>query len=214
MRGILGASLLAACMAAHAQQEQKPGWPAVGDRWEYEARDADRPARTYRAIVEVQEVTSDSISDVFRTREGAHVTQTHEAGAFLRAIAPGIANFSPYLRAFQELRGGERWASVDYRQLWECGVGLLDCVAEAQVAGREKVTVPAGTFDAWKIVVRLRMGMAGSASGGGELRYWLADEAKRIVKHESRINFIIGGHYQWPQPNMDFELLSYTPARK
>lgn len=213
MKWILAFSMLAAA-CAQAQTAHKPGWPSVGDRWVYEARDSDRPSNKYQAIVEVQEVTSDSIADVFRTREGAHATQTHEAGAFLRALAPGVANFSPYLRAFQEVRGGDSWANVSYRQLWECGVGLIDCTASARVVGRERVTVPAGTFDAWKIVVRLDMGMAGSASGYGELHYWLADEVRRFVKFQSRVRFEVGGHYSWPQPNMELELLSYTPAAK
>jgi hypothetical protein len=213
MKWILALSMLAAT-GAHAQSAQKPGWPGVGERWVYEARDSDRPSNRYQAIVEVQEVTADSIADVFRTREGAHVTQTHEAGAFLRAMAPGVANFSPYLRAFQELRGGESWSNVHFKQLWECGVGLIDCTATARVVGREKVTVPAGTFDAWTIVVKLTLGMAGSASGYGELHYWLAEEVRRFVKFQSRIRFEVGGHYSWPQPNMELELVSHTPAKR
>lgn len=40
--------------AAHAQA---PGWPAVGDRWVYEARDADRPRNKYEVVVQIEELS-------------------------------------------------------------------------------------------------------------------------------------------------------------
>lgn len=143
--------------AAHAQQ---PGWPAAGDRWVYEARDADRPRLKYEVVVQIEETSPASISDMLRPEEGARVNQTHRAGAYLRSVAPGIAEFSPYLQAFQQLRGGETWPVVEYRQLWECGVGLVMCDASARVVGKERITVRAGTFDAWRIVVTFSPRMA------------------------------------------------------
>ena len=207
-------ALTAVANAAHGQAAigTKPGWPNVGDRWVYEARDADRPQNKHRIVVQVQEVTPSSIDDVVRIEDRPQVMQTHRPGAYLRAVAPGIADFSPYLRAFQELRGGESWSEVEFKKLWECGIGLIFCHASARVAGKEKISVPAGTYEAWKIVVKLILDMGGSATGYGELSYWLAEETRRIVKYQSRVKFQVGGHYTWPQPDIDMELQSYVPA--
>lgn len=213
MGGLRGVALgIALALAGASAAAQKPGWPAVGDRWVYEARDADRPRNKYEVVVQVEEISPSSISDVFRPEDGPRVMQTHRAGAYLRSVAPGIAEFSPYLGAFQELRGGEIWPVVEYKQLWECGVGLVLCDASARVVGKEKVTVRAGTFEAWKIVVDFRPRMGGSAAGSGEFVYWIAEQTKRAVKLQTRVNFVIGGHYAWPQPDMEMELVSYVPA--
>src|SRR6185295_9641068 len=120
-------------LAAGAAQAQAPGWPSVGDRWVYEARDADRPRMKHEIVVQIEELSPSSISDMLRPEEGARVNQTHRAGAYLRSVGPGIAEFSPYLRAFQELKGGETWPVVEFKQLWECGMGLIMCDASAKV---------------------------------------------------------------------------------
>lgn len=143
---------------------QRQNWPAAGDRWVYEARDTNHPARKYQLTVQVQEVGASSITDLTRPQRGAQVSQTHESGAHLMSIASGVADFSPYLLAFQKLNGTEKWPNVAFEELWGCGrVEFIQCAASAAVVGKERVTVPAGTFDAWKIVVSLRLWMAGSA---------------------------------------------------
>jgi len=213
VRGVfVGTALAILALAGTDACAQKPGWPAVGDRWVYEVRDADRPRNKYENVIQVEELTASSIRDILRAEDNPRVMQTHRAGAYLRSVGPGIAEFSPYLRAFQELRVGDAWPEVEYKQLWECGVGLMLCDAAARVVGKEKVTVRAGSFDAWKIVIDFRPRMAGSAGGTGEFVYWLAEETKRTVKAQLRVKFLIGGHYAWPQPDIDMELVSYTPA--
>jgi len=189
-------------------------FPSIGDRWVYEARDVDHPSRKNQIVVEIREVTPSSITDVsaFKPRRNPEITQTHEAGAYLMAIAPGVADFSPYLLAFQKLQGGESWPEVKFEYLWACNrMEMVQCNASARVVGKESVSVRAGTFEAWKIVVRLRLWMGASATGFGELIYWLAEESKRVVKYQSRVKFAVGGHYSWPEPDVDMELLSYTP---
>ena len=207
------AEKLAAEKAAAAKTAAaKPGWPGVGDRWVYEARDANTPDRKYQIVVDTQAVTATSVRDVVAPANGTPVTLTHGAGAFLVAIAPGVASFAPYLRAFQELRGGEQWTGIEYRSLWTCGSGSVACKPTARVVGRERVTVRAGSFDAWKVVVDL--GVRVDRGGGtAELTFWYAEEAKRFVKYQSR-HTVASGHFPmaWIQPNIDMELLSYTPA--
>lgn len=212
------ALILASGGSAWSQQGSsaapRPNWPGVGDRWVYEARDTNHPDRKYQLTVQVQEVGNSSIADLTRAQRGAQVSQTHEAGAHLMSIAPGVADFSPYLLAFQKLNGKEKWPKVAFEELWGCGrVEFIQCAASAEVVRRERVSVPAGTFEAWKIEVSLRLWMAGSATGYGTLTYWFAEEPGRMVKSRSQVQLEVGGHYSWPEPDMDVELLSHTPAR-
>src|SRR5471032_2179506 len=87
----------------------KSGWPNVGDRWVYEARDAFHSDRKFPVTVEVKAITSSSVQDVTRFGNGAGAEWVYKPGAFLVGIAPGIFEFSPYMRAFQEIRSGESW---------------------------------------------------------------------------------------------------------
>jgi hypothetical protein len=214
-RLVLTMVALAASQAVWSQQSPIPGnsidKPGVGDKWVYEAVDTDHPRRNFQYVVQLREVETSSITDVSQFGPNAQVAQVHQAGAHLMSLAPGIADFSPYLFVFQAINGAENWDEIKFDRLWGCGrVEFIVCRATGRVVAREKVTVRAGTFDAWKIVVKLRLWMGASATGSGELTYWLAEQARRTVKFQSRVNFQVGGHYSWPEPNMDVELVSYT----
>src|SRR5262249_13098664 len=140
--------------AVKAAAAARPGWPSVGDRWIYEARDADHPEKKYQIQVEVESASPSGIRDVFRPAGGPAVTLTHRSGTSLTGVAPGVASFAPYLQAFQQLHGGEEWPSLELKSLWQCS-GSLECSASARAEGTERVTVPAGTFQARKVVVKL-----------------------------------------------------------
>ena len=47
---------------------------------------------------------------------------------------------------------------------------------ELEVSGEEKVTVPAGSFDAWKVVV------TSEADGNQKLYFWIDTKSRRFVK--------------------------------
>jgi len=197
--------------AAKAAAAARPGWPNVGDRWVYEVRDGDQPDKKMQVVVEVQSTGATGIRDVSRVQGGEAVVWTHTAIPQLVGLTPGIASFSPYLRAFQDLRSGDRWASVEYKRLWDCG-SLVTCNASARIVGREKVSVKAGTFDAWRIAVELYV--AGSQRGGvATATFWFAESAKRVVKYQFRQNITLNNSSgTWTQPNIDMELVSYTLA--
>jgi hypothetical protein len=199
-----------AAAAKTATAAAKPGWPSPGDRWVYDVRDSNLPEKTYQAVVEVQAVTSSSVRDVVSLAGGRAIALTHQSGAQLTGVAPGIYSFSPYLRAFQELRVGDRWADIGHQGLGSCATQITwTCIANARVVGKERVSVRAGSYDAWKIVVELRIrgGPSGAVPGSGELVYWYAEEAKRIVRYQARVSAAY-----WTEPNMDMELVSYTPS--
>jgi hypothetical protein len=136
----------------------------------------------------------------------------HQGNALLAGVAPGIASFWPYLRAFQEVRGGERWINIEQRQLGQCS--SWDCSASARIVGKEQVSVRAGSFAAWKIVVDLKMTDPAMERGSGELTFWYSEEARRTVKYQSRYRVAGRGGVSalWAEPDIDMELVSYNPA--
>jgi Protein kinase domain len=192
--------------AAKTAAAAKPGWPNPGDRWVYEARDVQRPEKKFQIIVDVLSVSPSGVRDVSRV-DGRGIELTHQATPLLANVAQGILSFVPYARAFQELRGGESWTNIELQNV-QCEGAMMrsSCSASARVAGKENVSVRAGSFSAWKIVVDLRLSnILGTSTG--QFTYWYAEDARRFVKYQSRVR-----SPQWLQPDMDLELVSYTPA--
>ena len=191
---------------AKAAAARKPGWPAVGDKWVYEAKDSNHPERRASFSVEVKAVSPSGITDATTRPNGAVVEVPHGGKPFLVGIAPGIVSFTPYLAAFQDLREGTRWSDIDYRNLFRCDSGFT-CTARGGVVGREKVSVKAGSFDAAKIVLQVFAQGSFGQPTVIELRYWFAESANRVVKYELRTS-----SPNFSQPLMDLELVSYTRA--
>jgi serine/threonine-protein kinase len=202
-----------AAAAKAAASARKPWLPAVGDRWVYESKDSDHPERRGQLTVVAKSVTGNSVTEEVTRPNGQTFEATHRPFPVLVGTnAPGVANFSPYLPAFQELRPGLRWDNIEFLRLFRCDESSFTCKVSGRVAGREKVSVQAGTFDATKVVLELVS--RGSNGGGGtahtvvvELSYWYAEAANRYVKYQLRSDSSL-----FSQPRMDMELLSYTPA--
>lgn len=187
-----------------ARAAPRSAMPSPGDRLVYEAREANRPSRMYEVVVEIRSVATGNVSDVTRMSGSGAMEWRHQPGAYLVAIGSGFVNFSPYLAAFQELRAGTRWSDIDINNQDRCSTDV-DCTAEARVAGKEKVSVKSGTYDAWRVVVNLNWRAQG-ASGNEAYTYWFAEDLKRLVKFQSR-----GSSFS-PYPSMDMELVSIAPA--
>jgi serine/threonine-protein kinase len=197
-----------AVAAKVAVAARKPGWPAVGDRWIYEAREMNRPEKRQEIQVEMQSVSATGMRDAFKSSTGTQFAHLHRSGAYVLGGGPGIFMFSPYLRAFQEIREGEAWSNVEFERLGGCSTNpQLICTLSARVVGREKVTVKAGSFDTWKIVVENRA-RSGGPSSLFEYTFWFAEDARRFVKAQSRMRSGSGS----PVPETDMELVSYVPA--
>jgi serine/threonine-protein kinase len=189
-----------------AQQVEKAliQLPAVGDRWVYQARDADHPDKTYDFSVEAQAVTSSSVQEIVTTSQGLTREQTHQKGvARILKVAPGQVDFVPYLPVFETIQPGMRWPKIDYPR---CANSSY-CTVTVEVAGKERVSIGARRFDTWKVVLTIRDRGRWGSMESGSLTYWYADEVKRMVKFQSRFNAS-----WWLDPNLDIELLSYVPS--
>jgi hypothetical protein len=188
--------------------------PAAGDCWVY--RFVNRKNRGPQAertfVVAVARASAAEIVDSASLGSGALRETQHTRGPYL--VAQGAPVFSPYLAAFQDLPTGSL-----------SGVKVIDpdackppygCEVRARVVGRETVRLPAGNFDAIKVVVQhnwyplsIQPGASSQNNelwGGRTLTIWYAPEAKRAVKFSSKLD---NGLSPPVESEFDVELVSY-----
>jgi len=162
--------------------------PRVGDSWRYQYRSEWRTVSPQTIEYVVAEVSPTAIRDRMTVvgLPGEDVqTFTSRIEEVSRAL-PGFmaSEFSPYLQAFTSLAPGSSLAAPAMPQDSMFGLPWSIFV---RVSGPERVTVPAGTFDA------MRVDLKGSRppfqlNTVAEPAYlyetvWFAPGPKRVVKH-------------------------------
>ncbi len=226
--GALGAGALGAWLggcATTTTQELRPIDPAtaprVGDTWQYAFRSVFRAPAPRSLEVRVLEIRSDDVRDRI-TAEGEAETEDHSftsalemaerpVGAERRLVdrvVPRltVVEFSPYLQAFGPLPDGGPIV-----------IGLPafgpPFTGRARLRGNERVTVPAGTFDAMRMdydvsrtpTVTMRPRFDPAFTLGS---VWYAPAVKRpvrwtVVTRASELNVLVDDTY---------ELAAYRPA--
>jgi len=195
------------------------GSPHVGDTWTYRLSyprlrgqwgQSSKPSATH--VIKVGAATEGQIVDQLSIDGGAPTDTTHTKGAYL--ATQGMSIFSPYLEVLNGSVVGARLGSVDIQDQ-PCNT-TYRCEASARAYGPETVTVPAGQFQATKLVVSESWRPAGSGSGsqfgapqfngGRTLTIWYAPQIKRAVKFQSRKTV---GDIPPVEPDFDLELVTY-----
>jgi len=188
--------------------------PSVGDRWTYRVsptRGSTSPLGRNHVVSVVaasRDVVLDAVAvDGMKPKEWAHVR-----GAYV--VGQGASVFSPYLNTFARLSRNAALGSVAMHET-ACA-SPYTCTARATVVGTETVTVPAGRFDAVKVVVEhlwspfsmvSTLGSGGADMTGGRiLTVWYSPKVKRAIKYSSRLQ---AGMYPPLEANFDLELVSY-----
>lgn len=188
---------------AAAPQAAGPGGLAVGDTWTY------RMARggSQRAAHEVKltSVTPESIVEEV-LGEGPAQRVEHRKGGYLTPVGD-ITVFSPYLLTLNTTTPGMR-LGVDNFDSRTCNAGW-SCSLSARVSGRERVQVPAGTFDAVRVDISQSWSTPSQTNDRGEMvsrtmTVWYAPEVKRAVKFVSR-----GTPSRMVDTQFELELMSY-----
>jgi hypothetical protein len=193
--------------------------PSAGDTWTYRLSyprlrgqwgQTAKPARTH--VVTVTEASESSVTDQVSVDGGSPVITKHARGGFL--MSQGAPIFSPYLATLDNLPTSGRLRGIEIAEPGCSGSYL--CEVKGSVAGRETVSVPAGTFQAIRVVVthewRPTTGSVTHAaqmaqySGGRTLTVWYVPELKRAVKYSSRL---VAGDVPPVDPTFDLELVSY-----
>ena len=175
---VAGSSLVLALFSgvATAQTAERPD-VKVGDRWQfavYWATPSTQPSRVW-------EITAITRSVFEGTENGEPLILSHVLGV---VDSPREKNSNPETLRFP-LEVGKRWR---YSTEWvfkpknSKGSSVVDVI----VVGHEKVTVPAGEFDAFKLVasatIRGVSGINSQIDAETKTTYWYAPAARSVVK--------------------------------
>jgi hypothetical protein len=171
----------------------------VGDQWKYQVTDLFTNLKS-TAVVEVATVTDNRIYTRSAQATLATTDLTAAAGTVdvwdrqWNQLRSGDTEYSPFYPAFQfPLETGKKWSG---RVTYEGGGGItLTHQVTVEVIGWERVTVPAGTFDAIKIASRGHFHATGTAEGSGSINdaVWYAPAIHQFVKKE--ITQLAGASY-------------------
>jgi hypothetical protein len=195
---LAGLCLTVATGVSYAQTAQQPVLRA-GDQWQfvqYWAVPSTEPNRHWKIV----SVSRDLIEG---TENGEPLRMTPNLGVI---ESPRELNTNPQFLSFP-LEVGKRWTySTDWLYKSKGSKGRMD--AEVRVAGYEKVRVPAGEFDAFRLearnVFKGRSGIGSIIDAESQISYWYAPAARAIVKSVNR-NPYLG--------TSTVELVKYDPQR-
>jgi Skp family chaperone for outer membrane proteins len=188
---------------------RSPLLPSPSDTWSYRYVDGFRRAEVARLTYRVDAVSETGVGELLRVSNRPDY-QSRIVVARVPSFAghPGLdyapPDLAPYLQAFYRLDDGAPLPTVKRQFSSDATVEM-----SMRIVGREQVTVPAGTFNAIKVV----------AEGRGStfinrfpihsiVTIWYAPEAKRFVKFDARTY-----ERNMPQELAVFELVDYKLAR-
>lgn len=159
-----------------AQEASRPGVDnyTLGETWEWQeklVRDAE-PSKALMESFETRAVVVEAGEKKF-VKKFAGGTKT---------VAIGQAEPKADEKVFRKwpLKVGAKWV---YEENWTSEDGTTGSTKQdAEVVAFEKITVPGGTYSAFKIVHR---GTFKNARGSGDMNdtYWYAPDVKADVKH-------------------------------
>lgn len=189
--------------------------PQVGDTWTYVVLDVlyKPDDRSRKFVHTVRHVSRGSIVEAVSGKEGQPTESafTADTNAIYRPQAE-VLEVAPFITAFRKLQPGEQWGSITIRGME--AIALAGATGEipyffegARVSGQERISVPAGTFDAVRVELDGRVSnilTGGSAVIRGYTNFkqtvWYAPQVKRFVKLVS----------QGPNHVTAYELESYS----
>jgi hypothetical protein len=174
----------------------------VGDKWNYRLTEGTRPVGMVSIeIIEVngskgkERITRDGYPSFIAERE---IEMTFSQTRFLPQITlPGgyqLSEIAPYFPEETQLKAGTTWPDVPGEFVF-FNIGKKQLLANVKVVSQETVTVPAGTFVAWKI--EADVANAVGAQGYAKKLYctfWYSPERKRTVKMQFFTKASIDSH--------------------
>ena len=169
-----------------SQVAEAPG-VHVGDRWVTEVVDHQDSKLNYRAERVVNEVGDNRIVTSVRTVGKDYVRSVEYSGqwALIATHLPSGATttYSPALPYLSfPLQPGKSWQARVLETDADGKQRVHD--VQAKMESWEKVQVPAGTFNAMKIVLRDEISKDGVVVQQGQDESWYAPDARRTVKTE------------------------------
>jgi hypothetical protein len=175
-----------------AATRSRPTAVQVGDTWTYRLTDVRWNRNNATVVHEVLAVDAKSVTEKLALADQPQQQIQEQAALDARILVHNltpdliVSEFAPFLAAQQTLETGKSWANIP---------GLVDTSAfdswrvSAKVVAREKVRVPAGEFDAFKVQVNAQRPDPSSTFLQGyvtriEMFAWYAAQTRRVVKIE------------------------------
>jgi len=184
--GVVLSCVLCIASFAFAQNADKPDIQ-VGDRWSWQHINGMANEKDFTQIEDVIEISDSEIKTRMRVKGQASklgfATYTRE----WNPVDVSTAQYSPYLDEIAfPLEVGKKWNSKADKMLFSNGKHGKFMI-KGEVVAFEKISVPAGTFDAYKINVVLNAsGTDEDANIGNTVEnIWYAPAVKRYVKLEN-----------------------------
>lgn len=174
---------------AEARLPAPPPTPAVGDSWTYQYSDVRKGVKGNLNRIEVTSIDNAGVHvDVRRADGGAPPTQQLFSSE-MNPIDRGAMHFAPSFARFAfPLAPGKEWQSDVVGDNQKLGKQLRYTI-KGKVLDWEKIKVPAGEFDALKVVVDAAYRDDGADNeGNGKLTetIWFVPEINNFVKLDYR----------------------------
>lgn len=190
-----------ALMTAHAAaQSSRVPLPKVGDSWTYRFSDGYNKSGTY--AVRISAVSAEEITDeasLGKARHAAAFGPGLEVAVRSLGVLP-VREISPYFLSLGPFDGKSEWKNV---MILSDGKPFT-----ARLTGTETVQVPAGTFEARKVVIYGGQPLVGeSAERPYTVTVWFAPAVKRFVKLTFDAHVIAGGYF--PADRDSIELMEF-----
>jgi len=153
----------------------------VGDRWHYEVTDGYSKLKK-SLVMEVATVTGERIYTRTSASGGGSLVDVWDRN--WNQLRHGENDLTPFYPSFQfPLEPGKNWSgSVKYVE-----GDVITESAKARVSGWERITVPAGTFDAVKVVLTGHftgppLGLGQTSTGSTERVVWYSPSVRQAVR--------------------------------
>jgi hypothetical protein len=175
----------------------------VSDSWEYSFRDTRNSRTGCTYSLTVTGITDDKITVDMQNPQHCNIGALGESMVYDKDFNLMYAGVTPYRTNAFPLAVGNQW-NQKFDINTEANT-LLHNNVTAKVIAIEKVTVPAGTFDAYKVVVERKYSSQYTSGTITETR-WYAPQAKSYIRRTS-VDSASGSS------SIVSELLTYRHAR-
>lgn len=159
----------------------------VGDSYTYETLDEVDPKLNNVTTREIVEVNSGGFVMAFVNAKSKYTRKLfYDNNLNLLSTRSGDndgMNYSPALQYFKfPMKSGDNWTSISTETNIKTGKTRTHTL-NGSVDGLEQVTVPSGTFKAFRITIKSELNDSGQISTGQDIS-WYSPDARRTVKSE------------------------------
>lgn len=199
-----------------AEKPREPWMPQLGEKWTYSMIHGKRRVGT--VTVEITELRYARVRERITSDRSKSFTFERDVDVGFKpvrfqalVVLPGgyqIAEVSPYSEPGSGFAAGQRWSDVSGEYALQ-GSARKTGLSEMRVVGQERVRVPAGEFNAWKVETSSERMAYNGVFFSMKCMFWYAPEMKRAV----RMNIVTESSVAVISNNELYELLAYEPAK-